>query len=162
MFPYFTLWGLHISMTAVGMVLALLTFILTVYHLSKRNNQDFYKFFYQLPFWLILMYFLGRYVSFALGHSVLLPNSRGDIISILRPDAFNLHIVGVLIAVVISLWTFFASIKRTENKKIWVDILFSGICNAVILLGLFLTLGDGFIGKPTDSVFAIRALQSES
>lgn len=93
---------------------------------------------------------------------MLLPKSWGDIISILRPDNFNLHSVGIFTAVMISFGTFFASIKRTENKKIWADILFSASCNAMVLLGLFLTLGDTFVGKPTDSIFAIRALQPES
>jgi prolipoprotein diacylglyceryltransferase len=162
MFPYLDLFGLHLSMTATGIVLALLTFVITVYYLSKKNNQDFYKFFYQLPFWLFLTYFLGRYFAVVLEHSSLLPSAWGDFMTILRPDNFNLHIVGVLVAAVISLGTFFASIKRTENKKMWADILFSGICNATILLGLFFTLGDSFIGKPTDGIFAIRALQPES
>lgn len=149
-------------MTAVGMVLALILFIWTVYLFTKKYNQDFFKFFYQLPFWLLLIYVLGRYAAFILEHSILFPGSLNDVLAILRPNNFNLHSVGILIAIVISLGTFFAGIKRTENKKIWADILFSASCNATILLGLFLTLGDTFIGKPTDSVFAIKALQSTS
>ena len=162
MFPYLTLFGVKISMVATGIILALLTFTLTVYQLCKKNNQDFYKFFYQLPFRLIVMYLLGRYSAFVLEHSALFPHSWNTVVSILRPNNFDLHSVGILVAVVISLWAFFVGIKRTENKKIWADILFSASCNALILLGLFLTLGDTFIGKATDSVFAIRALQPES
>jgi len=162
MFPYLTLFGVKISMVAVGIVLALTVFTVTVYQLCKKNNQDFYRFFYQLPFRLILVYFLGRYSAFVLEHSTLFPSSVQAFFSILRPNNFNLHSVGILGAVMLSLWTFFAGIKRVENRKIWADILFSASCNATILLGLFLTLGDTFIGKSTDSVFAIRALQQGS
>lgn len=162
MFPYLTLFGVKISTLAVGIILALVVLVLTVYQMSKKYNQDFYKFFYQLPFRIILVYLLGRYSAFVLESSTLLPNSRSTTVSILRPNNFNLHSVGILVATTISLLTFFASIKRTENKKIWADILFSATCNAVVLLGLFFTLSDTFIGKPTDGVFAIRALQPES
>jgi hypothetical protein len=159
MFPYFFFFGVKVSVVAIGMILALVVFIFTVWHLSKKNNQDFYKFFYQLPLWLILVYFFGRYTAFVLENSLFLPVAWSDVVTILRPNGFNLHIVGIFIALLIAFCTFFMGIKRTENKKIWADILFSASCNALILLGIFLTLGDTFIGKSTDSVFAIRALQ---
>jgi hypothetical protein len=162
MFPYVERFNLKISMTATGIVLALLTFIITVYYLCQKNHQDFLKLFYKLPFWIILTYLLGRYSAFILETSSFLPTSFASILTILRPKQFDFHFVGIIIAIVISFGTFFASIKRTENKKIRADILFSGLCNATIVLGIFFTLGDTFIGKTTESIFAIRALHAES
>lgn len=149
-------------MMVVGLVLVLIVFILTCHFLAKRNHQDFYKLFYQLPIWLIVIYLLGRYTAVALATSSLLPSSLAEIFTILRPHNFDLHFVGMAIGVFVFLASFFSSIKRTENKKIWADILFSAFCNGMIIMGIFLTLGDGFVGKPTASGFAIRALHPES
>lgn len=162
MFPYLTLFGVTISMTAIGIIVALMVFIIAVYHFSKSNNQDFYKFFYQFPFYLVLVYLLGRYSSYVLEHSTLFPSSWNALITVLHPHGFDLHGVGILLAIILSLGIFFMSIKRRENKRIWADIIFFSGCIGLIVLGLFLTLGDTFIGKPTNSVFAIRALQPES
>ncbi|GHV27638.1 hypothetical protein FACS1894176_09720 [Bacteroidia bacterium] len=162
MFPYFEVFGTKVSMMVVGLILALATFILTCYFLAKRNHQDFFKLFYQLPIRVIVIYVLGRYVSVALATSSLIPSSLNDILTILRPHNFDLHFVGIAIAIFIFLASFFSSIKRTENKKIWADILFSAFCNGIIIMGIFLTLGDSFIGKQTTSGFAIRALHPDS
>ena len=162
MFPFFEVFGIKISMMVVGLILALTTFIVTTYYLCKNNHQDFFKLFYQLPLWLILAYVLGRYVSFILESSSFFPSSLTEGIWILRPHNFDLHFIGILITILIFLFSFFSSIKRTENKKIWSDILFSAFCNTLIVLGIFFTLGDTFIGKPTNTIFAIRALHSES
>jgi hypothetical protein len=162
MFPFIEVADVKISMTAVGIIIALLTFIGTTYYLCKKNHQDFFKLFYRLPLRVIFIYLLGRYAAVALETSSIIPTSLTQILTILRPKQFDFHFTGILVAIVISLGTFFATIKRTENKKIRADILFSGICNATIVLGIFLTLGDTFIGKPTDSIFAIKPLHPES
>lgn len=162
MFPFIEILGFKVSMTAIGIILALITFLITSYQLCKTNHQDFYKLFYQIPIWIIVAYLLWRYSSFVLENSTLIPHSQEDILSILSPKNFELHYVGLLITAIIGLGVFFGSIKRTENKKIRADIFFSSFCNALIVLGIFLTLGDTFIGKPTDSIIAIKALQEES
>ncbi|MDR2416062.1 MAG: hypothetical protein LBD75_05680 [Candidatus Peribacteria bacterium] len=162
MFPFIEVAGAKISMTALGIIVALLTFIGTTYYLCRKHHQDFFKLFYRLPIRIIFMYLLGRYITVVLETSSFIPTSFTQVLTILRPRQFDFHFVGILIALTISLGTFFARIKRTENKKIRADILFSGICNAIIILGIFLTLGDTFIGKPTDSIFAIKTLHPES
>ena len=54
------------------------------------------------------------------------------------------------------------SVKRLENKKIRIDILFSAFSNGLMVLGIFLVFGDTVIGKTTTSHFAVKALTSES
>ena len=149
-------------MTALGIVLALIAFLITSYQLCKNNHQDFYKLFYQIPIRIVITYLFGRYTSFVLENSTLLIHSQEDIFTILAPKNFELHYVGLLTTTVIGLGIFFRNIKRTENKKIRADIFFSSLCNALIILGIFLTLGDTFVGKPTESIIAIKALQEES
>ena len=162
MYPFIEVFGIKFSMIAIGIVLAIIVCILTVYQLCKKNHQDFYKFFYQLPLRIILAYLLGRYSAFALENGTIFIKSRANILEILRPKNFEFHYIGRLTTIVLALGIFLSGVKRTENKKIWIDIFFTAICNATIVLGVFLTLGDNFIGKATNSVFAIRALHAES
>jgi len=162
MYPYIELFGTQVSMMAIGSIIASIIFLVTAWILTKRNHQDFLKLFYRLPFWVILSYILWRYISFSLETWVYFPTSVSNILKILSPQNFNLHFVGLLIVSWICLWIFFSSIKRTENKKIWADILFVSFANSMIIFGIFLTLWDTVIWKPTDSIFAIRALTDNS
>ncbi len=57
---------------------------------------------------------------------------------------------------------FFKKIKRIENKKMYSDVLFFAITGAMIPLGLFLLLGDDFIGRSTSSIRWVKALHTES
>ena len=162
MYPYIELFGTQVSMMAIGSIIASIIFLVTAWILTKRNHQDFLKLFYRLPFWVILSYILWRYISFSLETWVYFPTSVSNILKILSPQNFNLHFVGLLIASWICLWIFFSSIKRTENKKIWADILFLSISNALIIFWIFLTLWDSVIWTTTDSMFAVRALTDNS
>lgn len=162
MYPYIELFWKEISMVGIGIVISFIVFMITAWILTKRNHQDFLKLFYWLPAEIILAYILGRYVSFSLETWIYLPSSMSNILEILSPKNFDFHFVGLLIATWISLTVFFSSIKRTENKKIWADILFVSFANALIVFGIFLTLWDTVVWKPTDSIFAIRALTDNS
>jgi len=162
MYPYIELFGIQISMMVIGGIVATIIFLVTARILTKRNHQDFLKLFYWLPWWVILSYILWRYVSFSLETWIYFPTSISSFLTILSPQNFNLHFVGLLIASWICLWIFFSSVKRTENKKIWADILFLSISNALIIFWIFLTLWDSVIWTPTDSIFAVRALTDNS
>ena len=161
MYPYFELFGTRVSMMTIGIIIAFIIFLITSRILTKRNHQDFLKLFYWLPGWIILSYILWRYIAFALETWTYLP-STSSWLTILSPQNFNFHFVWILIATRICFAIFFHSIKRTENKKIWIDILFLSIANALIIFWIFITLWDSIIWTPTDSIFAIRALTDDS
>ena len=40
--------------------------------------------------------------------------------------------------------------RRSETKKVWLDILFFSFVDGIIVLGIGLLLGDNFVGKPYD------------
>lgn len=162
MYPYIELFGTRISMMVIGIIIAFIIFLASAWILTKKNHQDFLKLFYRLPGRIILSYILWRYVSFSLETWNFLPSSLSDLLTILSPQNYNFHFVGLLIASRICWWIFFSSIKRTENKKIRADILFYSIANALIILWIFLTLWDTIIWTPTESIFAIRALTDDS
>ena len=162
MYPYFELFWIRISMMAIGSIIAFTIFLISARILTKRNHQDFLKLFYRLPGQLVWAYILGRYISFCLETWIYLPTSWSSILTILSPQNFDFHFVGLLIASWIGLSIFFSTIKRTENKKIRADIFFFSFSNALIIFWLFLTLWDSVIGQPTDSIFAIRSLTDNS
>lgn len=162
MFPYFEIWGIRLSTMAIGIVLSIAVFVFTIWYLCKKHHQDFLKVFYKIPIWIIITYLLWRYFAVFLATKDAIPSSTSEIITILRLDHFNLNRVGILLAITLCFWFFFASIKRIENKKLRADILFSAVSNGIILLGLFLVLWDTVIWTSTQSIFAIKALSSES
>ena len=162
MYPYIELFWTQISMMVLGAIIAFIIFLVTARILTKRNHQDFLKLFYRLPWRIILSYILWRYTAFALETGVYFPHSLSQLLTILSPQNFNFHFVGLLLATRISLAIFFSSIKRTENKKIRADIIFLSIANALIVFWIFITLWDSIIWKPTESIFAIRALTDNS
>jgi len=162
MYPYIELFGKEISMMAIGITIAAMIFLITTWILTKRNHQDFLKLFYRLPGWIILSYILWRYVAYSLETWSFFHISTANFLTILSPQNFNFHFIGLLIASRISFYIFFANIKRTENKKVWIDILFYSIANSLIILWIFLTLWDSIIWTPTDNIFAIRALTDNS
>ena len=162
MYPYIELFWNQISMMSIWVVISTIIFLVTAWILTKRNHQDFLKLFYRLPWRIILSYILWRYVAFSLESWSFIPNSASSLITIISPQNYNFHFVGLLIALWICLAIFFSSIKRTENKKIRADIIFLSLANALIIFWIFLTLWDTIIWKPTESIFAVRALTDNS
>ena len=162
MYPYIELFGNSISMMTIGIIIAFIIFLITARTLTKRNHQDFLNLFYWLPLRIILSYILGRYISFCLQTGTYFPSSTASLLATLSPQNFNFHFVWLLISSRICLWIFFSNIKRNENKKIWADILFLSFANALIIFWIFMTLWDSVIWKPTNSIFAIRALSDNS
>ena len=162
MYPYIELFGKEISMMTIGAIISAIIFLTTAWILTKRNHQDFLKLFYRLPGWIILSYILWRYIAYSLETWNYFTTSISNLITILSPQNFNFHFVWLLIASWILFYIFFSNIKRTENKKIWIDILFFSIANSLIIFWIFLTLWDSIIWTPTDNIFAIRALTDNS
>ncbi len=162
MYPYIELFWIQISMMVIWLTVSFIIFLVTARILTKKNHQDFLKLFYRLPIQIILAYILWRYISFALETWNYVPASTSMLLKILSPQNFNIHFTWLLIASWISLNIFFSGIKRTENKKIWADILFLSFTNALIVFWIFLTLWDSVVWKPTNSIFAIHALSDNS
>jgi len=162
MYPYIELFGTQISMMSIGVIISFIIFLVSAWILTKRNHQDFLKLFYRLPWRIILSYLLWRYVSFSLETWIYFPTTTSSLLTIISPQNFNFHFVWLLIASWLMFYIFFSSIKRPQNKKMWIDILFFSLANSLIILWIFLTLGDSVIWTPTNNIFGIRALIDNS
>lgn len=158
MFPFVEVFGIKLYMTWLGIVLAGIVFIITIYRLSKKYNQDFIIFFTWLPILLISTYVLGLYSTFVLKEASLIPTS----LSIFSPYGYHFGLLGILAGCMGSLLLFLRRFKRNESKKIWIDIFFFGFINAVIVLGIFLVLGDSFVGNECNSWLCVHNLRPES
>lgn len=162
MYPFVTLWWAKIYMTGVWIVFSFLVFIIIVWYLSKRYLQGFWKFFYRLPLAITLVYFLGSYTQFVLSNQAIIPTTAEQLLSIIGPYGYKFHFAGILLGLVLSLFSFFKKIKTIENKKIWADIFFYWFTLCIVPLGIFLLMGDNFIGKTTGSFLGMKTLHLES
>lgn len=148
-------------MTGIGIIVAFITFLIVTIYLTKKNYQNFWKFFYWLPLLSISMYVLGSLTTFFL-EKWSFPAGITGILKALSPYGYKFHFMGILLGIVISVGIFLKRIVRIENKKVRWDILFFSFALAIIPLGIFLMLWDNFIGLPTDSFIGIKALHTES
>lgn len=158
MYPYVELFGTKLYMTGIGIVMACIVFLITGRILSKKYHQEFMRLFNWLPWLLIPTYIIGLYTSFVLDYGLFIPTS----LHFLSPYGYNFSFVGILIACFFSVLLFMTQFRRSETKKIWLDILFFSFINAVIVLGIFLVLWDDFIGKPYGGALGVKALMGES
>ena len=161
MYPYIILWWSKFYMTGIGIIISFLVFIFIAQYLTKKYHQNFRKLFYWLPFLIVVTYFLGSYVNFLFAVGVI-PTNWTEFITLLSPYWYRFHFTGLLIGMFISISVFLKKITRVENKKVWSDILFLSFTLALVPLGLFLLMGDNFIGTTTISWLGIKALHSDS
>lgn len=148
-------------MTWVWIVIAFLTFLIVSIYLTRRYHQNFWKFFYWMPILIILCYFFGSYVQFLFDFGAF-PANGAEFLALLSPYGYKFHFVGLLIGIVIAIVIFLQKIRRIENKKIWIDILFYSITLSLVPLGVFLLMWDNFIGNTTTTWLGIKSFHSES
>lgn len=161
MYPYLEVFGIGFNMTGLGIIVSLLVFLAALWYLCKKYHKNFLKFFYFLPILIIITYLLWAYVQFVIDVGIF-PKTLEEVYILLSPEGYNFHFVGISIGIVISLMFFFRSFTRNENKKIWIDIIFSSYIVAMIPLGIFLLMGDSFLWKPYNGVLSIKTLHPES
>jgi len=161
MYPYITWWASKIYMTGVGLIIAFIVFLVVGRYLTRKTYQNFWKFFYRLPFLIISMYVLGALTTSILERGSLL-SGIGWFFSTLSPYGYKFHFAGVVVGAFISIGIFLKKIVRIENRKNRADILFFAFSLCIVPLGIFLMLGDNFIGFSTDSIIGIKTLHFES
>jgi len=161
MLPFFEILWLKMYMTWIWIIIFLLSFIIVSNYLCNKRHQNFYKIFYWLPIAIIISYLLWSYSHFFLNYW-LIPNSLEQIKILLSPYWYHFHFTWLIIGFVISLFIFFAKIKRQENKRIWIDIIFFSLILSIIPLGIFLVFGDNFIWQASTSWIAIKPLTTQT
>jgi len=161
MFPYIIVWDLKIYMTSIGILVAFVTFLISSIYFCKKYKQNFWTLFQRVPILVGLMYLLSTYFNFVFNTGIF-PKNYWEFLTWISPYGFPFHFIWLLLGAVISIGLFIKKIKRYENKKVRIDLLFFSITIAIIPLGFFLLLGDDFIGKSTESLLGVKALHPDS
>lgn len=161
MYPYITLFGEKFFMTGIGIIVSFLTFLIVSIYLTRRYHQNFWKFFYRMPLLIILCYILWSYTQFIFDYGWI-PSTKIEFLTLFSPYGYKFHFVGLLLGIVTAIVIFLKKIKRIENKKIWIDIIFFSMTLSLVPLGIFLLMGDNFIWAPTTTWLGIKSLHSES
>lgn len=163
MYPFLNIYDVKIYMTGLGVLIAFITFVWTAYLYCKRYNLEFYKLIYRLPNIIIATYLLGSYSNFILEVGNLIPLSFQQLLQVLLPFyEYKFHFTGIALGITLSLGWFISKIKTYQEKIKRIDTLFFTSILAGIPLGIFLLLGDDFIGKVNDGRLAISSLHLES
>ena len=161
MFPSFEVLWITVYMTWIGIIAFLICFIFITLALCKKWHQNFYHFFYRLPIALVITYLMWKYIYFFLNIWII-PHTKTEFLSLISPYDYKFHFVGILLWFIISLIIFFHKIKRYENKKIWIDILFFSTTLSLIPLWIFLTFWDNFIGQYNTGRLSVKPLTTNS
>lgn len=134
MYPIITIGSQNISMTGLGRIIGILSFLLVIYYSCPKKNLQFRKVFYWLPRAIIIPYLLGSYVSFFLTRGQLIPLSLQDIGIIISPFNFQFHTVGILVGIFIAIILFFRSIHSKKEQYQWIEVFSQGMAIGLIPL----------------------------
>jgi len=162
MFPYITVWGLQISMTWLGIVVALFTFIASVFYYAQKQKVPFFEFFLSLPFFIVLIYVFGKYVSLLLEFNIVIIDSLEKFLFLLSPAWYDFHFVGIIFWSCLYLFYFLTRPAIKKQKHVWVDIFFMATSLSLIPLWLFLLLWDDFVWKATTWPIAVHSFITDS
>lgn len=147
MYPIITIRWSQISMTGIGVVITIITFLIVAYLQTKHHNLQFRKLFYWLPLPIITAYILGAYSNFVLMYGKLLPSNIQEILMILSPYDFQFHFVWIVTGLAISIIIFLNTIKFKEEKLRRIESIAYAMSIGFIPLGIFFLLGDNVIGR---------------
>ncbi|MBS8122258.1 hypothetical protein [Candidatus Vampirococcus lugosii] len=162
MYPYINIAGNNIYMTGIGVVIFIISVIFLINFYSKRFNINFWKFFNWLPIFLILPYILGGYFYNLFKYNLVIPLSLNDLFIILSPYGYEFNFIGITLGLIIALSMFLKKIDLRIEKLKWIDVFFYSISLSLVPFGIFLLLGDNFIGRPTSSVFGVSTFLQDS
>lgn len=121
-------------------------------------SLSFWEMFYALPTMIAIIYFMGSYSYFVLNNGYFIPHTIVELSHIIIPPNYNFYAAGLMIGIVISLLIFVYPKSHSTIRKKWIDCLFISYMNGLIILGIFLVLGDNMIGISTERRIGIYAM----
>jgi len=150
MYPSIELFWYTIYFQWLGIILATFAFIYGVYRYCRKANLRFPYFFSSLPLFLIVPYFLGRYIYDFLEYKFYFPT---DILNLLSPYDYRFSFIWVSLWLLLVIFVYLLSLQYIQERKKWFDVFFFSITLSLIVIGPFLLLWDNFYGTVTNSIF---------
>lgn len=157
MYPFVTISWAHLELTGIGIILAFLTFTFVCWRRCKLMQLSFAHLYYRLPAMIALIYWGGAYINFVLSNGQLFPHNFVDFYSMILPEDYKFHATGLILGAIIFLIIFINKQVGWFTRYKWIDCVFIGFMQAIIILGIFLVIGDDMIGKSTESRMWIYA-----
>jgi hypothetical protein len=161
MYHYITIGDIKIYMTWLGILLTLAVFTFTLrryLHAYKLEHSFIRK---RLPLYGIALYLFSTYTWYAIESFVIIPLSWKQLLMYFSPTEYRFHLVWILIACLGIGRDTLRHVPIPQHEK-WLDSLFHSITIACIPLGIFLLLGDNFIGMTTDTSYFVTAIRPDS
>lgn len=160
MLPYLQLWSTKLSVFWLGVVVSIIVFIYSAWQYCKKNQLDFFPFFFSIPWIFLIIYFFWKLFGYLMESQM--PLWKSTITYIISPNWSEFHYVGLVIGWFMSMILFFFN-KTKNNIKNIIDMIFFSSMWSIITMWMFLVFSDYVIWKPNDhGWFAIRALSSYS
>lgn len=156
MYPFLTLGEITISLVWIGVVLSCCYFLSIMYTRCKRFHLDYTLFLFYAPLLLVIPYLSAKLLGYLLLFRFSEPFSLDIILYILNPHGWPFSFVGLVLGFTIFLAFFLTRpyIRYAQEKRLYAFMRASVL--STILVWFFLIFGDTFMGKATESWFAIH------
>lgn len=161
MYHYITLWPRTIYMTGLGIVSFLWVFLYMLRIYCRLYRLSFHHFFQKLPWYIIIVYILSSYVYYLINDFIVFPVNRQQFLLYLTPYSYTFHYIWILLGCLL-VWRQFLKTVPEYDRLRRIDAFFQSILYACIPLGIFLVLGDTFIGVPTEWSIYVSAIRPDS
>lgn len=162
MFPYIDLLCCSLKSEIIGIILSFFVFLWVSWVFSKALGLNYLKLVSLLYLFLIFPYLLGRWMDMALTYKIIIPTSIKQLLGLFFSADLWFNLVGVVIGFLVALVIFLRfSTSKGEMKK-WIDAIVYSFFIAAFVMGIFLTLGDNFYGRVTDSFWGISSFEPSS
>lgn len=158
MYPFVTIAWIHLELTGIGIILAFFVFMIVCRFRAQRMALSFQSLYSMLPAMIASIYFGWSYIHFLLETGHILPYTVFEFYHLLLPSNYQFHPGGMIIWLVLFLIIFINNQSGRFVKHKRIDCIYIGLMYAVIVLGIFLILGDDMIGLSTDTRLWIYAL----
>lgn len=155
MYPSIELFGYTVYFQWLGIIFASLAFIYAIYHYCKKINLRFPYFFSFLSFFIIVPYFLWRYVYDFIEYKFYFPI---DILNLLSPYNYRFSFIWVSLWIFVMIFLYILSLQYKQERRKWIDTFFFSIVISMVVIWPFLLLWDNFYWKITNSIFGIMPL----
>lgn len=156
MYPYLTLGSVTISLVWIGIVIACCYFLFIVYTRSKHFRLDFFLFLFYAPLLLIVPYCISKIIWYFLAFRFSQPLDWDIFLYFFDPHGSPFSFVWLVVGVCLFFVYFLTRPYIFYSQEKWLYTIARGIVLSTILAWFFLVFGDWFMGKATESWFAIH------
>jgi len=162
MYPFINALWTQFHMTWIGIIIFLAVFLRRTKLKITKFQGDRSVFWKHVPMYVVIIYLASSYARYLIEELVIIPTSLNQIMAYISPYEYKFHLVWLIWGIGRCVWHFFQHVQDTNMQLKWIDSRFLAAMWWCIPLGIFLLLGDTFIGQPADSGIFVSAFHPDS